>query len=373
MKMFTSTTRSILHILVAMLCLSQGSAYTQWWNPVGDKDGDGCGSWDITCNPRVKPITKPLVEDLWGEAGQNAYTAASRIMYQSNGSSRPLDDEQKRWLRPLFGSIVDRVAVVYNSRMMERWGIPGTGKDIVLNSSESDGQTYCDRIYLRNSYRYGDIDQIYLLAHELEHSAQCERLGGMQRFGWHYFKEYKRAGLNYENNKLEREAREKANMLQRPSSTGNSSGGVNAQTIISAPQWGGLCLDIANPEGKGPQNGVGVLAFQCHGGGNQNFQISSDGTIRAPRWGGLCLDIANPEGKGPQNGAPVLAFQCHGGSNQIFQMSSDGTIRAPRWGGLCLDIANPDGKGPQNGASVLAFQCHGGANQRWSIGRSRSQ
>jgi hypothetical protein len=103
------------------------------------------------------------------------------------------------------------------------------------------------------------------------------------------------------------------------------------------------------------------------------FQGSRDApfnqaVIRAPRWGGLCLDIANPEGKGPQNGAPVLAFQCHGGGNQMFQVSSDGTIRAPRWGGLCLDISNPEGKGPQNGAPILAFQCHGGNNQSWSLG-----
>lgn len=44
--------------------------------------------------------------------------------------------------------------------------------------------------------------------------------------------------------------------------------------------------------------------------------------IRAPQWGGLCLDIANPEGKGPQNGAPVLAFQCHGGNNQRWSVSA---------------------------------------------------
>jgi len=38
------------------------------------------------------------------------------------------------------------------------------------------------------------------------HSKQCEQLGGEEKFGFQYFKEYKRAGLNYENNKLEREA-----------------------------------------------------------------------------------------------------------------------------------------------------------------------
>lgn len=88
--------------------------------------------------------------------------------------------------------------------------------------------------------------------------------------------------------------------------------------------------------------------------------------VRAPMWGDLCLDIANPEGRGPQNGAPVLAWQCHGGGNQIFQVARDGTIRAPHWGGFCLDIADPEGRGPQNGAPVLAWQCHGGGSQQWS-------
>ena len=48
---------------------------------------------------------------------------------------------------------------------------------------------------------------------------------------------------------------------------------VYAQTVVTAPQWGGLCLDIANPEGKGPQNGAPVLAFQCHGGENQKWSF----------------------------------------------------------------------------------------------------
>jgi hypothetical protein len=214
--MLTPRLAYCLSTLLATNLLYTSTSYAQWYNPWGDRDKDGCGSWDITCNPNVKGTTKPIVEDLWGEAGQAAYKTASEIMYRTNGSSRSLDDEQKKWLRPLHGSPVDRVSVIYNSRMMERWGIPGTGKDIVLRKPESEGQTYCNRIYIRDGYKPGDINQIYLLAHELEHSAQCERLGGMGKFGWHYFREYKRAGLNYENNKLEKEANAKADLLQNP-------------------------------------------------------------------------------------------------------------------------------------------------------------
>lgn len=45
-----------------------------------------------------------------------------------------------------------------------------------------------------------------LLAHELGCSKQCEKLGGKAKFGYYDFKEFKKAGQNYENNQLAREA-----------------------------------------------------------------------------------------------------------------------------------------------------------------------
>lgn len=38
------------------------------------------------------------------------------------------------------------------------------------------------------------------------HSKQCEELGGAGKFGYHYFKEFKKANQSYRNNRLEREA-----------------------------------------------------------------------------------------------------------------------------------------------------------------------
>ncbi len=142
---------------------------------------------------------------------------------------------------------------------------------------------------------------------------------------------------------------------------------VHAQSIIQAPDFGGLCLDIANPEGKEPQKGAQVIAWPCHSGPNQRFVLNSNGTIQAPDFGGLCLNIANPEGKGPQNGAQVIAWPCHSDPNQRFVLNSNGTIQAPDFGGLCLDIANPEGNGPHNGAQVIAWPCHGSPNQRWNL------
>jgi len=309
---------ALLGTLASSSLLCNGASFAQWYNPFGDKDGDGCGSWDITCNPHVKPITKPIVEDLWGEAGQSAYKAASEIMYRTNGSAQALDYEQKRWLRPLHGSLVDRVSVIYNSRMMERWGIPGTGKDVVLNSPESEGQRYCNRIYIRASYQPGNVDQIYLLAHELEHSAQCERLGGMGKFGWHYFREYKRAGMSYENNKFESEARSRANMLQNPGIARQSNdrsdapGNKTSSAFQLRNQWSGKCLQTMGQENS---NGSNVNIWDCTNTTNQMWVRTANGELRN-QWSGKCLQTMGQENS---NGSNVNIWECTNTSNQDWR------------------------------------------------------
>jgi len=84
---------------------------------------------------------------------------------------------------------------------MDEWSAGG----MRVNLGQSDAQTYCNRIYF-NDPKSDDTSQLSLVAHELIHSKQCEQLGGAGKFGYHYFKEYKRANQSYENNKLEKEA-----------------------------------------------------------------------------------------------------------------------------------------------------------------------
>lgn len=164
----------------------------------------GCHWADISCNPHIKPITKPVAEQAWGEAGAAAYQSAAQWMRANNGSSQGFDETQKRYLRPHFGDLLDRVAVIYNANLLDEWS--AGGYKIRVAGVESAAQTYCNRIYVDDPYKPNDIGQLKLLAHELTHSKQCEQLGGAGKFGFHYFREYKRAGQNYENNKLEREA-----------------------------------------------------------------------------------------------------------------------------------------------------------------------
>jgi Domain of unknown function (DUF4157) len=160
-----------------------------------------CHWLDLSCYPHFQEHTTVITEELWGQAGIIAYQAAARWMYANNGSTQELDDIQKQYLRPYFGSLVDRVAIAYNARLLDGWLYADFKIDI--GQVDAVAQTYCQRIYLEDSYKPSDPVQLSLLAHELLHSRQCQQLGGISQFGYHYFKEYKKAGQNYANNIME--------------------------------------------------------------------------------------------------------------------------------------------------------------------------
>jgi hypothetical protein len=145
------------------------------------------------------------LEEAWGQAGAVAYEAAAKTMLMRNDrGQRSLDNFQKRYLRGNFIDQIDRVFVVYGAQLMDRWVVGG--KSIHLGAVDSTAQTYCDRVYIRASYKPKDIEQLLVLSHEMVHVRQCQQLGGMKKFGYVYFKEYKRANQKYEKNKLEKEA-----------------------------------------------------------------------------------------------------------------------------------------------------------------------
>jgi hypothetical protein len=265
----------------------------------------GCHWADITCNPHLKPITKPLSENAWGEAGGSAYPAAANIMIarHNNSTVRKMDRFQTGNLRPHFGNLVDQVRVIYQARMMDQWGSGQYSID-----AGTAGQTYCDRIYIRDSYKPNDFQQLELLAHELVHARQCQQLGGMGKFGFHYFREFKRAGLNYRNNKLEREAYDFAGRIAGSFSPvcrfGGVVGGVtNCQlTALPAivqgvrywldtdPRWPGVYYWTDN---KGVCSHGGS---EAGGGGNHCIIVNYQGKLQAsvkywldtdPRWPGV--------------------------------------------------------------------------------------
>lgn len=118
---------------------------------------------NIPTNPRE------LSEEAWGQAGQAVYRQGSEVMLRrasARGSvPRPLDEYQKRYLRPHFGNLVDNIVVFYNVPPLDNWQILGMGI-----KSHTDAQTFCERIFVNGQYNSTDKNQLALLAHELVHS-----------------------------------------------------------------------------------------------------------------------------------------------------------------------------------------------------------
>jgi Domain of unknown function (DUF4157) len=155
--------------------------------------------------PDLPEISAPTPEQAWSETGSTVLPLAAQIMKIRNPQGVSLDAAQKGYLRPLFGNLVDRVTVVHGAKLLDRWS--QGGKETHIGGVDSSAQTYCDRIYIRGSYRSHDTDRLVLLAHELTHSQQCQQAGGIGKFGERYFQGYYQAGQNYQNNPLEKSAR----------------------------------------------------------------------------------------------------------------------------------------------------------------------
>jgi len=150
-------------------------------------------------------IVTPSPELAWSETGATVLPLAAQIMLMRNALGVELEPAQKGYLRPLFGDLVDRVTVVYQAKLLDRWS--QGGKETHIGGVDSSAQTYCDRIYIRASHRPHDTDLLILLAHELTHAQQCDRAGGISQFGEHYFKGYYEGGQTYQDNPLEKSAR----------------------------------------------------------------------------------------------------------------------------------------------------------------------
>jgi hypothetical protein len=147
-------------------------------------------------------LSEKVSEKAWGNVGALAYQVGHQLMVSNNAPAQGLDAMQKQYLRPHFGDLVDRVVVVYSAVLMEDW----VAASFKINVGESNAQVYGDRIYIKDSYRPGDLNQIVLLAHELYHCKQYQELGSLSKFGYHYFLQYKKSDQIYEKNIFEQEA-----------------------------------------------------------------------------------------------------------------------------------------------------------------------
>ncbi|WP_309744036.1 MULTISPECIES: DUF4157 domain-containing protein [unclassified Chamaesiphon] len=155
--------------------------------------------------PQIPKVAAPSSELAWSETGATMLPLAAQIMEFRNPPGKALELAQKRYLRPLFGDLVDRVTVVYQAKLLDRWS--QGGKETHIGGVDSSAQTYCNRIYIRAGDRPRDTDRLVLLAHELTHARQCQQAGGISQFGERYFQGYYRGGQIYQNNPLEKSAR----------------------------------------------------------------------------------------------------------------------------------------------------------------------
>ncbi len=153
----------------------------------------------------LQQLAPPTPDRAWGETGATVLPFAAQIMAVRNPGGVNLSSAQKGYLRPLFGDLVDRITVVYEAQLLDRWS--QGGKETHIGEIDSSAQTYCDRIYVRAPAKTQDTDRLVLLAHELTHSKQCRDLGGIGNFGFEYFRGYYEGGQTYENNPLEQAAR----------------------------------------------------------------------------------------------------------------------------------------------------------------------
>jgi hypothetical protein len=155
--------------------------------------------------PGLQEIAPPSSELAWSETGATVLPLAAQIMAIRNPQGMPLNQMQKGYLRPLFGDLVDRVRVVYEAKLLDRWS--QGGKETHIGGVDSSAQTYCERIYIRAPYTPRNTDRLVLLAHEMTHAQQCLQAGGIGKFGERYFQGYYQGGQIYQNNPLEKSAR----------------------------------------------------------------------------------------------------------------------------------------------------------------------
>ena len=75
--------------------------------------------------PALQEIAASTPAAAWSETGATVLPVAAQIMAIRNPQGVSLDATQKGYLRPLFGNLVDRVTVVYQAKLLDRWSQGG--------------------------------------------------------------------------------------------------------------------------------------------------------------------------------------------------------------------------------------------------------
>lgn len=147
-----------------------------------------------------------LFEDGFALLCKPGVIAAYLVTRARNGDGEPIVAEDAESLRPFFGDLVDTTVVHWDALIIDEWHI---GSKTIQFPFNVLAQTFAGHIYYDDSVRPGDISQVAVLGHELAHTEQAERLGGLGGFAEEYCREFYRSDFSYENNALEIEAEER--------------------------------------------------------------------------------------------------------------------------------------------------------------------
>jgi hypothetical protein len=150
---------------------------------------------------------------------------------------------------------------------------------------------------------------------------------------------------------------------QSASSTPAKNGFLAAKATLLVAGHTGMCL-LSNPGDGGNasqqpcdgNNPAMVWVPQLVQGSQNTFRFVNAGTEK-------CLDV---NGASRDNGANVLAWDCHGGPNQQWRLDRDGdgyrvvSINSGKCMGIDNNKTNP-------GALARQWDCDASANQRWKF------
>ena len=139
--------------------------------------------------------------------GEQAFVLACRpvllagylVSAARNPASTPLDASARATLRPYFSATVDAVRVHWNSLLVDDWPV------FHIHNAFMDvgAQTFGPEVFASDA---ASSDRMRTLAHELTHTKQAERLGGVNAFAGEYCRAFYRSGFSYDRNALEVEA-----------------------------------------------------------------------------------------------------------------------------------------------------------------------
>lgn len=153
----------------------------------------------------ARGLNADQIAELWGWTGSALYPQTASLLKQRAQQGERLLSSDKEALRRIYGDLVDRVWIHWNTPRITEIG----DGFVLIPADSADFQTYGYHIF--SSYDRNMVHsrkRIKRLIHELKHVEQFEELGhSLEEFGYRYFKAYYRAGKRYDRNPFEKEAR----------------------------------------------------------------------------------------------------------------------------------------------------------------------